>query len=116
MQEWKEVLLRTNGSYPSGLHSEEAARRHRLHGANELTGKEPDPLWKKYMDQVQHELGEDCHVTQELTMGVVLQFKEPLILLLLGSAVISLLMGQYDDALSITIVRARMTSNARQRQ
>eukprot|EP00045_Choanoeca_perplexa_P012310 m.133816 g.133816 ORF g.133816 m.133816 type:complete len:904 (+) comp15959_c0_seq1:119-2830(+) len=81
VHEWKNVLSRADGSYPEGLRSEEASRRHRLHGPNELTGKEPDPLWKKYMEQ----------------------FKEPLILLLLGSAAISLLMGQYDDALSITI-------------
>ena len=41
---------------------------------------EPDPLWKKYLDQ----------------------FNNPLIYLLLGSALISILMGQYDDAASIT--------------
>ena len=36
-----------------------------------------------------------------------MQFKEPLILLLLGSATVSLFMGQYDDAFSITMVGAR---------
>lgn len=38
-----------------------------------------DPLYKKYLEQ----------------------FKDPLILLLLGSAVLSLLIKQYDDAVSI---------------
>lgn len=38
-----------------------------------------DPLYKKYLEQ----------------------FKDPLILLLLGSAVLSLLIKQYDDAISI---------------
>lgn len=33
-----------------------------------------------------------------------LQFKDPLILLLLASAVISILMHQFDDAISITVV------------
>lgn len=32
------------------------------------------------------------------------QFKDPLILLLLASAVISVLMHQFDDAISITVV------------
>ena len=34
------------------------------------------------------------------------QFKQPLILLLFGSALISALLGSYDDAISITLVRA----------
>ena len=33
------------------------------------------------------------------------QFKNPLIMLLLASAVISVLMHQFDDAVSITVVR-----------
>ena len=41
---------------------------------------EPDPVWKKYLDQ----------------------FNNPLIYLLLGSAFISVLMRQFDDAASIT--------------
>uniref|UniRef100_A0A8C1ATV4 Calcium-transporting ATPase n=1 Tax=Cyprinus carpio carpio TaxID=630221 RepID=A0A8C1ATV4_CYPCA len=42
---------------------------------------EDEPLWKKYISQ----------------------FKDPLILLLLASAVISVLMRQFDDAVSITV-------------
>ncbi len=33
-----------------------------------------------------------------------MQFKNPLIMLLLASALVSVLMGQYDDAISITVV------------
>ena len=43
--------------------------------------KEPEPLWKKFIEQLQ----------------------QPLILLLLGSAFVSLIVGQYDDAFSITL-------------
>lgn len=37
--------------------------------------------------------------------SVSFQFKNPLIMLLLASAVISVLMHQFDDAVSITVVR-----------
>lgn len=42
-----------------------------------------DPLWKKFLEKL----------------------KEPMIALLLASAGVSLLTGQYDDAISIAIVR-----------
>eukprot|EP00051_Salpingoeca_urceolata_P028423 m.486783 g.486783 ORF g.486783 m.486783 type:complete len:963 (-) comp24593_c0_seq1:242-3130(-) len=63
-----------------GLSNAEARRRLQRTGPNEFAPDEKDPLWRKYLDQ----------------------FKEPLIMLLLGSAAISLLLGQYDDAASIT--------------
>ncbi|KAG6452695.1 hypothetical protein O3G_MSEX007751 [Manduca sexta] len=50
-------------------------------GPNEFQVKEEDPLWKKYIEQ----------------------FQNPLILLLLGSAVVSVCMRQFDDAISITV-------------
>lgn len=50
-------------------------------GPNELPHEEPEPLWLRF----------------------VKQFQEPLILLLLASAGISFLMGNYDDAVSITL-------------
>ena len=50
-------------------------------GPNELPHEEPEPLWLRFLKQ----------------------FKETLILLLLASAVISWLMGNLDDAVSITI-------------
>ncbi len=47
---------------------------------NEIGVKKQDPLWKKYLEQ----------------------FNQPFILLLLASAVISIIMDQKDDAASIT--------------
>ncbi|XP_067304255.1 calcium-transporting ATPase type 2C member 1 [Pseudorasbora parva] len=64
-----------------GLTQEEVARRRVYHGWNEFDISEDEPLWKKYISQ----------------------FKDPLILLLLASAVISVLMRQFDDAVSITV-------------
>eukprot|EP00064_Thunnus_orientalis_P018048 superscaffoldBa00004030_g18137 len=64
-----------------GLTQEEVSRRRNYHGWNEFDISEEEPLWKKYISQ----------------------FKDPLILLLLASAVISVLMHQFDDAISITV-------------
>lgn len=50
-------------------------------GPNELPHEEPEPLWLRFLKQ----------------------FKETLILLLLASAAISFFMGNYDDAVSITL-------------
>jgi Ca2+-transporting ATPase len=50
-------------------------------GANEFSVKAPDSPYQKFLEQ----------------------FKEPLILLLLGSAVVSGLMGEWDDAISIAV-------------
>jgi len=50
-------------------------------GPNELPHDEPEPLWKKFLGQ----------------------FQETLILLLLASAAISALLGNYEDAFSIAI-------------
>uniref|UniRef100_A0A670ZU77 Calcium-transporting ATPase n=1 Tax=Pseudonaja textilis TaxID=8673 RepID=A0A670ZU77_PSETE len=52
-----------------------------FHGWNEFDITEDEPLWKKYISQ----------------------FKNPLIMLLLASAVISVIMHQFDDAVSITV-------------
>lgn len=68
-------------SCEEGLSDAEAETIRREHGRNELTGQEPDPPWKKWVDQ----------------------FKEPLNLMLLGSAGVSLLVGQLDDAVTITV-------------
>ncbi|KAI4472066.1 calcium-transporting atpase [Holotrichia oblita] len=48
---------------------------------NEFSVKDEDPPWKKYLEQ----------------------FKNPLILLLLASALVSIFMKQFDDAISITV-------------
>ncbi|CBJ31177.1 testis secretory pathway calcium transporting ATPase [Ectocarpus siliculosus] len=63
----------------SGLSLLEVSVRQGLVPPNELEKEEEDPLYKRYLEQ----------------------FKDPLILLLLGSAVLSLLIKQYDDAVSI---------------
>eukprot|EP00752_Nemacystus_decipiens_P005424 g4916.t2 len=65
--------------FQSGLSPVEVSVRQGLVPPNELEQEPEDPLYKKYLEQ----------------------FKDPLILLLLGSAVLSLLIKQYDDAVSI---------------
>lgn len=98
MSSSEEIFSRLAADLAHGLTSEEAAKRLADFGKNELTSKEKDPLWKKYLDQVRQCLG------RHLRMLMAGQFKEPLILLLLGSAAVSVIVGQYDDAVSITLV------------
>lgn len=64
-----------------GLNENEIASRRKFYGPNDFEVDDEEPLWKKYLGQ----------------------FKEPMILLLLASALISLLMRQYDDSISITV-------------
>ncbi|XP_060561406.1 calcium-transporting ATPase type 2C member 1-like isoform X2 [Ruditapes philippinarum] len=64
-----------------GLDSSEVVRRRAIHGQNDFEINQETPLWKKYLEQ----------------------FNNPLILLLLGSAVVSVFMRQFDDAISITV-------------
>lgn len=66
----------------TGLDQIESEHRLKLFGRNELTHPYPDPLYVKYLEQ----------------------FKEPMILLLLGSAFVSFLMHQFDDTVSIAMV------------
>lgn len=73
------VLLETHCT--AGLTDEQVVQRLKIHGDNEFSVKEDTPLWQRYMEQ----------------------FKDPLIIMLLCSAVISLCMSQYDDAFSITM-------------
>ena len=56
-------------------------RDEKFYGQNDFDTDDEEPLWKKYLGQ----------------------FKEPMILLLLASALISLIMKQYDDSISITV-------------
>ncbi len=82
-----EDVLRVLGVDPRhGLSAMDVAERGRVHGPNELEAEEPEPLWRKFLDK----------------------FKEPMIALLLASAGVSLLTKQYDDAISITLVRLHM--------
>ncbi|TID22330.1 calcium-transporting P-type ATPase-like protein [Venturia nashicola] len=76
-----ETAERLTTNLASGISSTEATSRLLSHGPNELTHDEPEPLWLRFLKQ----------------------FKETLILLLLGSAAISFLMGNLEDAISITV-------------
>lgn len=77
----EETNERLTSSLTHGLSPSVAETRLLQNGPNELPHEEPEPLWLRF----------------------VKQFKETLILLLLASAVISYLMGNLDDAVSITI-------------
>lgn len=65
----------------AGLSKGEAGQRQKFFGMNEFEVDEHQSLFKKYIEQ----------------------FKNPLILLLLGSAIVSIIMRQIDDAVSITV-------------
>ncbi|NWT18595.1 AT2C2 ATPase, partial [Vireo altiloquus] len=56
-------------------------QRRSKHGWNEFSVENTEPIWKKYLDQ----------------------FKNPLILLLLASALVSVITKEYEDAASITM-------------
>lgn len=74
------VAERLGSDLRRGLSWQEAHRRLLTVGANEFEVRQEEPLCKKYLDQ----------------------FKNPLIVLLLASAVVSVCMQQFDDAFSIT--------------
>lgn len=76
-----DIIYKLRADPERGLTTKEAERRLMVHGYNEFEISKEDPLWKKYLEQ----------------------FKDPLIMLLLASAVVSVLMGQFDDAFSIAI-------------
>ena len=75
----RETARRLSSSLTHGLSPSDAAARIHTHGPNELPHEEPEPLWLRFLKQ----------------------FKETLILLLLGSAAVSFLMGNFEDAISI---------------
>lgn len=76
-----EAAARLRTSLVHGLPPTEALNRIGLYGPNEIPHEEPEPLWLRF----------------------VKQFQEPLIILLLVSAGTSLLLGNMDDAVSITV-------------
>ncbi|GFU78616.1 calcium-transporting ATPase type 2C member 1 [Trichonephila clavipes] len=77
---YDEVATLLNTNIHNGLSWLEANRRLSLYGFNEFEVTQEEPLWKKYIEQ----------------------FKNPLIVLLLASALVSICMQQFDDAFSIT--------------
>lgn len=78
---WEEISRVLHTDPNLGISSREVLNRRQLVGYNEFSEAVDDPLWKKYLGQ----------------------FKEPLILLLLASSFVSLCMGQFDDAVVITL-------------
>ncbi|XP_037734024.1 calcium-transporting ATPase type 2C member 2 isoform X1 [Chelonia mydas] len=65
----------------TGLSDFSVLQRRITHGWNEFTVDNTEPIWKKYLDQ----------------------FKNPLILLLLASALVSVITKEYEDAVSIAM-------------
>ncbi|XP_059761250.1 calcium-transporting ATPase type 2C member 2 isoform X1 [Balaenoptera ricei] len=65
----------------NGLSEFSVTQRRLVHGWNEFVADNAEPVWKKYLDQ----------------------FKNPLILLLLASALVSVLTKNYEDAISIAM-------------
>uniref|UniRef100_A0A8D2NWQ0 P-type Ca(2+) transporter n=1 Tax=Zosterops lateralis melanops TaxID=1220523 RepID=A0A8D2NWQ0_ZOSLA len=79
----KEDLARAlNVDLQTGLSEFSVLQRRLKHGWNEFSVENTEPIWKKYLDQ----------------------FKNPLILLLLASALVSVITKEYEDAASITMV------------
>ncbi|PKS10453.1 hypothetical protein jhhlp_002204 [Lomentospora prolificans] len=77
----EEVASRLGTSLTHGLSEVDALKRLSDYGPNEIPHDDPEPIWLRFLGQ----------------------FKEPLILLLLASAAASILVGNMDDALSITV-------------
>lgn len=78
-----ETASRLHTSLEFGLDSQQdATYRKSIHGSNELTSEEKESITIKFLQQF---------------------YENPLILLLIGSAVLSFLMSNTDDAISITL-------------
>ena len=87
---YNEVLSVLQSDSKYGLSEPEVLTRRKLYSYNEFEVTQSEPLWRKYLDQ----------------------FKEPMILLLLASACISIVMRQFDDAISITCVSVSTILNS----
>ena len=71
-------------SVDQGLDTQSIDALQEKYGMNELEANDPEPLWLRW----------------------IYQFKEPMNALLVGSAVVSVLVGQTDDAVCITLALA----------
>ncbi|KAF9976398.1 High affinity Ca2+/Mn2+ P-type ATPase-like protein [Actinomortierella ambigua] len=78
----EEAGIKLETDLTRGLTTQEANRRRHLHGLNEFEVEDDEKLIIKFLKSF---------------------YENPLILLLLASAVVSLFMGQKDDAISITL-------------
>ena len=86
----KEAVERLGVNADDGLAAQEVDRRRQISGPNELAKTEEETACAKFLEQL----------------------KEPLILLLFASAVVSSLLGQYDDAISIAVAVLIVTTIA----
>eukprot|EP00833_Pecoramyces_ruminatium_P002748 jgi/Orpsp1_1/1176780/evm.model.c7180000058963.1 len=77
----EQVITEQNTDLEKGLTTQEADFRIKLNGPNILEPEDEETMIGKFLEQ----------------------FKDPLIMLLLGSATLSVLMGQFSDALSILL-------------
>ncbi|XP_077309540.1 calcium-transporting ATPase type 2C member 2 [Lithobates pipiens] len=77
----EEVIKYLHADVNTGLSECAVLQRRVKHGWNEFQVDSADPVWKKYLGQ----------------------FTNPLILLLLGSALVSVITKEYEDAVSITV-------------
>lgn len=78
----EELASSFSSNLREGLDWSECDRRLKVHGLNEFKVDDSSRIVSKYLEQ----------------------FKNPLIQLLMASILISMLMGQYDDAISISLV------------
>ncbi len=76
-----ECIARMSSDAIQGLSREEAARRLKVYGMNEMEYSKPENFISKFLST----------------------FQDPLIALLLASGAVSILMGSYDDAVSIFV-------------
>jgi hypothetical protein len=81
----EETAVQLETSAVSGLTTSEANNRRARYGLNEFDVEDDEPIYLKFLKSF---------------------YENPLILLLLASAIVSLAMGQRDDAISITLVRS----------
>ena len=77
----QDELLQSLNTDMNGITFQEASSRIQIHGPNSIEDNDDESLFKKFLEQ----------------------FKEPLILLLLSSALVSVLMGEIADAIGIFI-------------
>ncbi|XP_075138284.1 LOW QUALITY PROTEIN: calcium-transporting ATPase type 2C member 2 [Leptodactylus fuscus] len=77
----RELIKYLHVDVNTGLSEGSVLQRRVKHGWNEFQVENSDPVWKKYLGQ----------------------FTNPLILLLLGSALVSVITKEYEDAVSITV-------------
>ncbi|XP_069074350.1 calcium-transporting ATPase type 2C member 2 isoform X1 [Pleurodeles waltl] len=81
MQTKEELAKYLQVDLETGLSDYSVIQRRLKHGWNEFKVDSEEPVWKKYLGQ----------------------FTNPLILLLLGSALVSIITKEYEDAVSITV-------------